>query len=68
METYLKGLLTPTSTARNPHEAAIQLQREYEELVGKESEIKTGASKGKSTHLKVHKIVNLIIINIPFYI
>lgn len=60
MEIYLKGLLTPTSTARNPHEAAIQLQQEYEELVGKETEIKTGASKGKPIDLKVHKILNVI--------
>ncbi|XP_063705907.1 probable ATP-dependent RNA helicase CG8611 [Culicoides brevitarsis] len=45
MEKYLRGLLTPASTARNAHEAAIELQREYEELVSKEKEIKTGASK-----------------------
>lgn len=46
MEKYLRGLLTPQSTARNAHEAAIELQREYEDLVSKETEIKTGASKG----------------------
>lgn len=48
MEKYLRGLLTPQNSARNAHEAAIELQREYEELVSKETEIKTGASKGKS--------------------
>lgn len=47
METYLRGLLTSTSTARNPHDGAIELQREYEELVDKEEEIKKGASKGR---------------------
>lgn len=47
MEKYLRGLLTPQSTARNAHEAAIELQREYEDLVSKETEIKTGASKGR---------------------
>uniref|UniRef100_A0A336M221 ATP-dependent RNA helicase n=1 Tax=Culicoides sonorensis TaxID=179676 RepID=A0A336M221_CULSO len=45
MEKYLRGLMTPQNTARNPHEAAIELQREYEELVSKENEIKSGASK-----------------------
>lgn len=72
MEKYLRGLLTPESTAKNAHEAAIELQREYENLVSKETEIKTGASKGKSKHvsykfrpktnLKAHEIVNKIIL------
>lgn len=54
MEKYLRGLLTPQNTARNPHDAAIELQREYEELVSKETEIKTGASKGKLIKLSLY--------------
>lgn len=47
METYLRGLMTSTGTAKNPHEGAIELQREYEELVSGEEELKKRAAKGR---------------------
>lgn len=59
METFLRGLLTSTSTAKNPHEGAIELQREYEELVNKEDEIKKGASKGKNNQAHNYCFVSL---------